>query len=113
MQWTCDNVVTHPRFEQSVGVLVALNCFALGFETNIACMNHGAVPDSWAPWVETMELFFCILFSTEIILRVSVHRLSFLTMEGWQWNLFDFTIVGFQVFEQVLYLSSWGNTSGK
>lgn len=100
-----DSVVAHPQFEQIVGALVALNCLALGIETNIACLNSGVMPASVAPLVEVIEFVFCVLFSAEIGMRISVHRCKFLIMEGWQWNIFDASIVSVQVLEQVMYLS--------
>jgi hypothetical protein len=100
--WTLTTLVTHPGFEKAAGCLVALNCVALGCETNLACLNHGTMPESMKPLVGLVELVFCLLFSTEIGCRIAVHGCRFFTMEGWQWNCFDAVIVLFQVLEQVI-----------
>lgn len=94
-------IVTDPKFEQTAGMLVMLNMLALGFETQVACINHGDVPEPWRSVIAFEERAFCILFLTEWILRVVFAGKAFFIGEGWRINVFDTVVIGLQVFEQV------------
>lgn len=95
-----ERLVRSDWFESMTGVLVSLNVLVLGLETNAEMTNGGMLPAPWGHVSEIMEVVFCLLFVTEWVLRVSVHRtLFFCDPEDRLRNWFDTWIIGLQVLE--------------
>lgn len=102
--WTAScslqSLVTSLSFEHFICILILTNCATLGVETNFHAVHHG----SPTPQVLRLSDFcFCICFATELVLRLWAFGLTFFTMKGWRWNVFDFVVVTLQVTEQVCY----------
>eukprot|EP00928_Gymnodinium_smaydae_P012613 TRINITY_DN1457_c0_g1_i1.p1 TRINITY_DN1457_c0_g1~~TRINITY_DN1457_c0_g1_i1.p1 ORF type:complete len:477 (+),score=118.94 TRINITY_DN1457_c0_g1_i1:1549-2979(+) len=56
-------------------------------------------------YLRNMDIFFCVVFTLEVCLRLVVHKLSYFTMWGWGWNIFDMTLVVLQLFEEFMELA--------
>lgn len=60
-----------------------------------------------------IEVIYCIIFTAELMLRLTAYRLAFFTQVGWAWNVFDLLLVGVQLLEELLMaLSSGGDGAG-
>jgi len=105
-----ETFVKHRMFEQIVGVLVMLNTLAVGFETNLAALNDGILPEPWRDLLGSMEWLFCVLFVSEWCLRVSLERQQFFCGEAWGRNVFDTTIIGLQVLDVMMSISNIAET---
>lgn len=107
-----ENLLTHPKFEQCVGVGVALNALALGIETEIACRYNGDVPENLQFVANIGEKFFCVFFLLEWTLRVHVAKSAFFATDGRLiGNLFDTVMVILMLFEQFVTTFIPGNLS--
>jgi len=49
-----------------------------------------------------LEVFFCVVFSAELALRIFVYRSDFCSMQGFQWNIFDCVLVAMQIFDETI-----------
>lgn len=94
----CANFVQSQYFEHGVGFLVLLNAVALGLETDFQATHRQL---DLPAFLNMSELFFCFLFLLELMLKLFVYRGQFLSMDAWQWNIFDTVVVSMQVLEQV------------
>jgi voltage-gated sodium channel len=84
------------RTNVGIGVLIVFNAITIGLETDWGSREGGI---SNRPWWYAMELFFCLAFSFELIVRMKVHKLRFFCDA---WNLFDFVLVAFAVMETLI-----------
>lgn len=92
-------LVYHPFFDIAIALLIILNGISIGIQTD--CMAR-EVTDLVPPVLRATEVFFCAIFSLELILRISVEgRLFFIGLE-WSWNLFDCCVVMLQLFEEIM-----------
>jgi len=62
------------------------------------------------PALQVLDSLFCIVFTTELIMRLAAHRQYFFTMNGWKWNWLDFILVMLQLLEEIA--SIIGSTGG-
>eukprot|EP00929_Paragymnodinium_shiwhaense_P037460 TRINITY_DN19957_c0_g2_i1.p1 TRINITY_DN19957_c0_g2~~TRINITY_DN19957_c0_g2_i1.p1 ORF type:complete len:834 (+),score=224.93 TRINITY_DN19957_c0_g2_i1:319-2820(+) len=101
--WT-SLVVCSTHFDLTAGVLVLLNSLSIGFQVDImARRGSDAVPAMY----RAMEVIFCVIFSTELMLRLFVYGGAFFYMPGWQFNVFDMVVVSVQVVEEFLNFVAW------
>jgi len=93
----------HPVMDMVIGVLIFVNSIMLGFVVNTMADKQITVPPLGFRIAETI---FCLFFSLEIAARLFVvgPKAFFLGRE-WQWNLFDFVIVGMQFIDEVAAVS--------
>jgi voltage-gated sodium channel len=78
------NLVTCPKFQNFIIVLIILNGITMGLETSQSIMaNFGA-------YLHFFDRFVIAVFTVEILLRIYVHRISFFKDP---WSLFDFFVV--------------------
>lgn len=77
-------IVTHPRTERAVLVLIVINAIILGLETypSIAASYGGLLS-----WLDHLILWF---FVAEILARLFVQRTAFFRDA---WNIFDFLVI--------------------
>merc|ERR1712232_1299227 len=55
------------------------------------------------PWfLLWSEAAFCFLFTSELVIRLYVYRCKFFYGPAIAWNIFDFTVVSLQIFDQVM-----------
>jgi len=84
--------VDRPLFNSLVGAVIVLNALTIGLETDArsAAKDGHSVSGLWY----ILEVVFCILFLTELVLRLYYHKIAYFTtspMRGW--NIIDFSIV--------------------
>jgi Ca2+-binding EF-hand superfamily protein len=95
-------IVRSDHFDYFWGFILIANSVVMGLRVDWTASNLGKHDADSFIWADRM---FCILFLTELSLRLYTFRLSFYTMNGWQWAYFDTVIVGFQCFEEVVLLA--------
>jgi len=100
-----DKIVTHPYFDYFVTVLILLNGFMLGLQTDFAARH-----DSHDEPVEfeVIEILFATLFTGELAMRLYAYRCAFFTVQDRYWNIFDLSIVLFQLIELLLQVIAVG-----
>jgi len=92
-------IVTSPKFESAVCLLIFLNSVILGVQTDlIAQQNLTRAPTE----LLALEGIMCVFFVAELALRASVYKWRFFQGSGWHWNVFDTVIIAVQVIEQIM-----------
>eukprot|EP00928_Gymnodinium_smaydae_P019055 TRINITY_DN17275_c0_g1_i1.p1 TRINITY_DN17275_c0_g1~~TRINITY_DN17275_c0_g1_i1.p1 ORF type:complete len:849 (-),score=131.50 TRINITY_DN17275_c0_g1_i1:61-2607(-) len=91
--------VCSAHFDVGSGLLVLLNAITIGLQTNV--MAQGVMVETPFEY-RVIEMFFCFIFTCEILCRVAVYRMLFLIGPGFLWNLFDMVLVGMQLTEELL-----------
>lgn len=81
--------VENPRFSQAIAMLILLNAFLLGIETD------PWIRFSYGPLIQAVDYVILAVFVMELVLKLWLYRLAFFR-DGW--NLFDFAIVGGSLF---------------
>eukprot|EP00439_Symbiodinium_sp_Y106_P003767 s7787_g1.t1 len=81
-------IVERTDFESAVGIFIALNSIVMGLEADAA--EKRAVG-----WV-IVENFFCLLWITEMLLKLWAFRLAYFRSG---WNVFDCSLVLLNIFE--------------
>jgi len=82
---TLKTIVTHPRTERLVIILIVVNAITLGLETSKPVMERFA-DLLW--WLDHVILW---IFVAELAARMAVHRLAFFKDP---WSLFDLFVIG-------------------
>lgn len=77
-------IVTSPRTERFILVLIILNAITLGLETSAWVM------DRIGPVLLVLDKIVLAVFVVEVVARIAVHRLAFFKDP---WSLFDFAVV--------------------
>ncbi|CAK0833763.1 unnamed protein product [Prorocentrum cordatum] len=78
------------RFEVAVQVVIMCNCLFMALVANSEVANWNEDPH---PLILPLELTFQLIYTLELIGKLSVHRLFFFWNEDWALNLLDFTLV--------------------
>lgn len=97
-------IVQSPRFDWSVGILVIINAMSIGLQTDYMAKHSG---DHVPRVYRVVDVFFCVIFVAEIVLRIFVHRLAFFYRAGCSWNIFDSFVVVMQCMEELLRLMAY------
>ena len=77
-------LVTSPRTEQFILVLIIINAITLGLETSPWVMAR------IGPVLQVLDKIVLAIFVVEVVARIAVHRVAFFKDP---WSLFDFTVV--------------------
>lgn len=94
--------VDHPAFDYFISVAILLNSVLMGLQVQFSALDAWAMTGEQTPeYLTTTSSVFCIIFVTELTLRIIVHGTNFLKREGWRWNVFDLVVVLLQVIEEV------------
>ncbi|CAK0862647.1 unnamed protein product, partial [Prorocentrum cordatum] len=107
-------ILSSARFDNAISLLILGNALTIGMEADYAARN---VTEA-VPWIyRAFELFFCVIFTTELVLRVYVFKLAFFWKRdlGLLWNYFDLLVVGAQLIQEIIELmkfSSDDNNAG-
>lgn len=72
------------RFQGFIITLILINAVTLGMETSPSIM------DNWGSVIHALDKIILVIFVTEILLRLIVHRLAFFRDP---WSIFDFIVV--------------------
>ncbi|CAL1166896.1 unnamed protein product [Cladocopium goreaui] len=106
----CYKVVTSNYFELLTIFLISSSALQIGLSTNWMAEN---LVDTTSSEHRIIEVIYCIIFTAELMLRLTAYRLAFFTQVGWAWNVFDLLLVGVQLLEELLMaLSSGGDGAG-
>eukprot|EP00929_Paragymnodinium_shiwhaense_P093086 TRINITY_DN53138_c0_g3_i1.p1 TRINITY_DN53138_c0_g3~~TRINITY_DN53138_c0_g3_i1.p1 ORF type:complete len:567 (-),score=108.84 TRINITY_DN53138_c0_g3_i1:197-1897(-) len=96
--------VSSPGFEQMAACFVIMNAVLIGVETSLINpkkSNHGVHDHGAMEIVHQLEFIFCVIFVSELLVRIFTYGSDFFVGDMWQWNMFDTLIVGLQVMEQL------------
>lgn len=107
---TLMNVVMDNRFTYGVGGAIILNAMTMGVQADYMAHHWDEpVPVAFL-WT---DIAFCSVFVLELAMRASVYTKHFLTMIGWQWNVFDILMVGIQIFDLLgaLFSDNWAGAA--
>jgi len=95
-------------FDSISASLVVLNSIFIGLQTDH--MARHVISET--PQVfRIVDTVFCVLFTLELLLRLTVTRLSFFYGSGWKWNIFDLGLVSTQLLDEILSYASQGQES--
>jgi len=100
-KWKCSKwiayIVASEIFDYFMGVFLVANAISIGIQVDHNANNNSKeVPFGF----RVIETLFCVVFTMELALRVFVYRSAFLSMKGWQWNMFDSAVVIFQLADE-------------
>jgi len=84
--------------------LVVLNAISLGWQTDWQA-RHTTEESTVA--FRLVELFFCVSFTVELLLRVIVYQQAFFDIRDIKWNLFDSVLVITQLCEESLKIAAF------
>mmetsp|Transcript_105688 Transcript_105688/g.315683 ORF Transcript_105688/g.315683 Transcript_105688/m.315683 type:complete len:514 (-) Transcript_105688:48-1589(-) len=85
-------IVKSDKFRVSVAIAILGSAVAIAGET-----DHPEL-SIWA----TLDMLFLAFFTVEITLRILVYRYNFFCNQDWAWAWFDFGLVLFSLFDQVI-----------
>jgi len=94
-----EKLVKSDGFDQFMGVMLILNALVMGIQVN---WQAGHLEESDPTVFGWIDKIFCVIFVSELLLRMHVFRTDFYFMEDWKWSVFDTAIVGLQVMEEVM-----------
>jgi hypothetical protein len=102
-------VLSSFRFDNMISLLILGNSITIGLEADYAARNG---TDSAPLAYRVFEVFFCIVFTSELLLRVYVYKLEFFLKRdvGVLWNYFDLLVVSAQLVQECFeYMQSSAN----
>mmetsp|Transcript_110665 Transcript_110665/g.247320 ORF Transcript_110665/g.247320 Transcript_110665/m.247320 type:complete len:671 (+) Transcript_110665:83-2095(+) len=94
-------MVGSPIFDYAAGFMVLCNAVCIGAQTEYQATSQDDMPKTPLGY-RLLELFFCVIFTAELALRLFAHGLRFFSMPGWQWNTMDAIIVALQLIEEAV-----------
>eukprot|EP00933_Yihiella_yeosuensis_P049958 TRINITY_DN4764_c2_g1_i1.p1 TRINITY_DN4764_c2_g1~~TRINITY_DN4764_c2_g1_i1.p1 ORF type:complete len:754 (-),score=122.62 TRINITY_DN4764_c2_g1_i1:266-2527(-) len=98
-------------FDYIACTLLVLNSLTIGAQTDYQAQNiNQPVP----PIYRGIEIFFCVVFTSELCARISVFRMQFFSCRssGWGWNWFDTLLVTLQLSEEIFTAASGERLTG-
>lgn len=95
------NILQSTEFAYFSASLVVLNSIAIGWQTDYRARLWS---DETPVIFRISDQVFCIIFGIELTLRLVAFGCSFFWMHGWEWNLFDFLVVGTQCIEELIHI---------
>lgn len=96
-------LVQHPYFEYTICVLIVTNALTIGIQTEILAIQSSRGIMQTPPLLRAFETIFCTCFTTELVLRLYVYRLSFFYQKNWNpWNIFDLLVVSLQLVDELV-----------
>jgi len=106
------NVVGRQFFKTFVTFLILLNTFFIGIVSqdlaktafrNYDARARGELASFASPsWFDTCDVFFCIAFSIELLLRIVGEQGAFFEGADCRWNMFDMFLVLTSIVEEVV-----------
>eukprot|EP00927_Polykrikos_kofoidii_P013589 TRINITY_DN15907_c0_g1_i1.p1 TRINITY_DN15907_c0_g1~~TRINITY_DN15907_c0_g1_i1.p1 ORF type:complete len:893 (+),score=154.72 TRINITY_DN15907_c0_g1_i1:120-2798(+) len=92
-------------FDYVIGLFLVVSAVVIGVETDVMT----TLPASERPMVyRACDVIFFIVFLCELVLRVSIYRMYWFRMVGWQWNVFDLVVVVASAFSGMISLMTDG-----
>mmetsp|Transcript_133492 Transcript_133492/g.297793 ORF Transcript_133492/g.297793 Transcript_133492/m.297793 type:complete len:609 (-) Transcript_133492:24-1850(-) len=91
-------IVFSRSFEVTSSTIMLLNAIWMGVQTDYLAKHW----DEEQPAIMNyIDVVFCGAFVLELLCRIAAQRCSFFFGDGWQWNVFDFSVVALQLSEAV------------
>eukprot|EP00929_Paragymnodinium_shiwhaense_P098395 TRINITY_DN5986_c0_g2_i1.p1 TRINITY_DN5986_c0_g2~~TRINITY_DN5986_c0_g2_i1.p1 ORF type:complete len:756 (-),score=82.88 TRINITY_DN5986_c0_g2_i1:92-2359(-) len=87
--------ISSERFDSIVGLIILANAAFLGLQ------SHYLVKDEVPSGVRYIEVFFVLVMTLEVLMRLWVHRLTYFCGRGWPANWLDLVIVVISLFEEI------------
>mmetsp|Transcript_40100 Transcript_40100/g.114614 ORF Transcript_40100/g.114614 Transcript_40100/m.114614 type:complete len:669 (+) Transcript_40100:3-2009(+) len=103
----CSGVVCSRWFESLCSFVILANAAFIAWSTDYA-LDH--LEQTHTTGMEVAELMFCIFYTVELVMRVSVHRIRYFCCTDWKWNVLDSVLVFTSVQEQVTQMASPSST---
>lgn len=100
-------MVKSESFDYVMGVFLMANAISIGFQADHMARNLST--DKPPSYLRAAEIFFCVIFLLELILRIFVHKWEFLRGKNWQWHLFDSIVVFFSVIDELTQMFLTGS----
>jgi len=91
------------KLEASISFFIFLNGIFMGVQTDYQAT---ALTEEVPFFFSVVEVMFCIIFTTELVLKLGVYHHRFFYMKGCLWNIFDFGLVVIQLIEVVGMLTA-------
>eukprot|EP00927_Polykrikos_kofoidii_P068139 TRINITY_DN6351_c0_g1_i4.p1 TRINITY_DN6351_c0_g1~~TRINITY_DN6351_c0_g1_i4.p1 ORF type:complete len:650 (-),score=100.95 TRINITY_DN6351_c0_g1_i4:684-2591(-) len=99
--------VQHDRFENVVMCAVVLQIMFLGVQADFSTR---AVDVTSQKVFETVDILFCALFTTEIVLKIGALGKAYFLGRDWRWSVLNVVLVVLHLFEIVTV--AWAGSSG-
>jgi len=88
--------VLSKRFEGVATSVIILNCAFMVASANYQVENPGS---DGSALMRSMEIFFLVFYSLEVLLKIIVHRWFFFWNEDLRWNVLDLSLVLYNYFD--------------
>jgi len=100
-KYSIPKLVCSDLFDYVMSLILILNSVIAGLRVDWTASNLGEADHDGFIWADRL---FCIVFLTELLMRLYTFKMRFYTMIGWQWAYFDTCVVGIQVLEEIFYI---------
>jgi hypothetical protein len=101
-------VTSHWSYEVVNAAVIALNAVVLAWETQHSSRKAMDYEEGDGFTIEFhfqfLMVIFCLLFVTDLALRITAQGLGFFLSSEWKWNLFDIVVVTSTVIETIMTL---------
>jgi len=84
-------------FESAVSAILVFNAVTIGLQADHFSRTHNRKPTLE---FRIVELIFCVIFTVELFLRFVAYGCKIFCMRGWQWNVYDMTLVIAQLVDE-------------
>eukprot|EP00927_Polykrikos_kofoidii_P026551 TRINITY_DN23610_c0_g1_i2.p1 TRINITY_DN23610_c0_g1~~TRINITY_DN23610_c0_g1_i2.p1 ORF type:complete len:771 (+),score=106.39 TRINITY_DN23610_c0_g1_i2:213-2315(+) len=101
------SLVKGAYFDYFIGIFIVLNTLFLGRQVDVEVRSTLGAVSKEQPYNAAVETFFAVLFTVELLMRLSVYRLRFFCC---LWNLFDVLVVACAVVEECIKYGVGANT---
>eukprot|EP00747_Dinoflagellata_sp_TGD_P133156 gnl/TRDRNA2_/TRDRNA2_175159_c0_seq5.p1 gnl/TRDRNA2_/TRDRNA2_175159_c0~~gnl/TRDRNA2_/TRDRNA2_175159_c0_seq5.p1 ORF type:complete len:692 (+),score=116.01 gnl/TRDRNA2_/TRDRNA2_175159_c0_seq5:88-2163(+) len=108
--WYYPSSILHStQMDYFIACVIFANAGLIGVQTELAWQHPDAPPGEQPVSVVFFDKLFTYIFIIELGLRFIVYRCGFWTQPGgWKWNWFDFGLVAFSVFEEIMAIIASG-----
>jgi hypothetical protein len=109
------HVVSHWSYELFNAAVIVLNAVVLAWETQQAAVQAKTYEEGVDLPIEfhfrVLMVIFCILFVSDLVLRMIAHGLDFFLSIEWKWNIFDVIIISSTVLETIVSVTDKSRNS--
>jgi len=101
IQRCCSAILRHRAFDIISGSVILLNAACIGAQVEYESWNHGPEEPIW----RAMQVFFCLAYTLEILVRIGGQGRQFFGVVDWRWNVFDSFVTFTSIVDLVLTFS--------
>lgn len=88
-------------FDYFMGAAILVNAALMGAQADYA-VRSARTGEAEPPELWVLGMVLGLLFTVELLLRITATGLGFFIGDGWQWNIFDFLLVALQIGEELI-----------